>query len=214
MDTDNHYGQQLQQIGRELVARNLVAGAAGNISLKSGQGGLYVTARGSQLGRLSETDIVKINPDGTWAPSPQPTSEYMIHTLFLNAHKEARVVLHTHSAFAIAAAILGEDIPPIVDEMTILIGGGLPVAPYASPGSEALARNALEVMGDRRAVLLANHGAIIIGDSPAEAVKIAELVEHVAKIYLHVKSAGTVRTIPDEAFEKQRAIYLKKRGLL
>jgi L-fuculose-phosphate aldolase len=213
MDTDSHYIKQLQEIGRELVARNLVAGAAGNISMKSGQGDLYVTARGSQLGRLSDADIVKITPDGTWPPSQQPTSEYMIHTLFMKAYKDVRVVLHTHSAYATAAAILGEDIPPIVDEMTILIGGGLPVAPYAPPGSETLARAALKAMGDRRAVLLSNHGAVVVGDSAAEALKIAELVEHVAKVYLLVKTAGPVRAIPDEAFEKQRAAYLKKWGL-
>ena len=213
MDTDNRYIQQLQEIGRELAMRHLVAGAAGNISIQSGQGGLYVTARGSQLGKLSEADIVKIDSDGTWPQAQQPTTEYMIHTLFMESKKDVGVVLHTHSAYATAAAILGETIPPIVDEMTILIGGGLPVAPYAPPGSEALARNALEAMGDRRAVLLANHGAIITGSTAAEALKIAELVEHVAQIYLLVKTAGTVRAIPEAAYQRQREIYLKKRGV-
>lgn len=214
MEMDRTYVQQLQEIGRELADRHLVAGAAGNISIRSETGEIYVSARGSRLGALREEDVVRLSADGAWAPRREPTSEYLIHTLTHQAFPDVRVVLHTHSAFATAAAVIGEDIPPIVDEMTILIGGGLQVAPYAPPGSRELAQNAVAAMGDRKAVLLSNHGAVIAGVNPEDALKIAELTEHVAQIYLLAKTAGKVRAIPEAAYEKQRAMYLKKRGVL
>jgi L-fuculose-phosphate aldolase len=137
----------------------------------------------------------------------------LIHTFTQRAFGDVRVVVHTHSVFAVAVAVIGQNVPPIVDEMTILLGGGLDVAPYAAPGSEELARNAVKTMGDHRAVLLANHGAVVTGADPQEALKMAEMVEHVAQIFLLAKTAGKVCSIPDSVYEKQRGIYLKKRGV-
>jgi ribulose-5-phosphate 4-epimerase/fuculose-1-phosphate aldolase len=72
MDTDHKCIEQLQEIGRELAQKNLVLGAAGNISVQSDEGDLYVTARGSRLGELRAEDVVKISPDGKWAPGREP----------------------------------------------------------------------------------------------------------------------------------------------
>lgn len=67
-------------------------------------------------------------------------------------------------------------------------------------------------MGDKRAALLANHGAVIAAETVEEAVKLAELCEHVAQVFRGACAAGTIHAIPEEAFAKQRSIYLKKTG--
>lgn len=202
--------ERLIRLGQAVYERHLVNGAAGNLSIRDENGEIYITARGSRLGFLKQEDIVVIDAVGHSQGEKEPTSEYLLHTLMYKRYPDVRVVVHTHSAYATAAAVIREDIPPIVDEMTILIGGGIRVAQYAAPGTQRLAENAMEAMGNRKAALLANHGAIIAAADDAEAVKLAELCEHAAQVYLCARSAGEVHTISQEAFERQMQTYLKK----
>lgn len=204
--------QQLESLGRALADRHLVAGAAGNISIMDENGLIYITARGTRLDSITDADVVCIQKDGSTKGQKAPTSEHLIHTSVYSAFPDIHVVAHTHSTYATAAAVLRKDIPPIVDEMTILLGGGLTVAEYGAPGSAELAQNAVAAMGDKRAALLANHGAVIAAETVEEAVKLAELCEHVAQVFLGACAAGTIHAIPEEAFAKQRSIYLKKTG--
>lgn len=202
----------LIRLGQAIYERHLVNGAAGNLSIRDENGEIYITARGSRLGFLKREDIVVIDAMGHPQEEKEPTSEYLLHTLLYQKYPDVRVVAHTHSTYATAAAVIREDIPPIMDEMTILIGGGIRVAQYAAPGTQQLAENAMKAMENRKAVLLANHGAIIAATDDTEAVKLAELCEHAARVYLCARSAGEVHTIPQEAFERQKQLYLKKRN--
>ena len=202
----------LIRLGQAIYERHLVNGAAGNLSIRDENGEIYITARGSRLGFLKREDIVVIDAMGHPQEEKEPTSEYLLHTLLYQKYPDVRVVAHTHSTYATAAAVIREDIPPSMDEMTILIGGGIRVAQYAAPGTQQLAENAMKAMENRKAVLLANHGAIIAATDDTEAVKLAELCEHAARVYLCARSAGEVHTIPQEAFERQKQLYLKKRN--
>ncbi|MDE6922583.1 MAG: class II aldolase/adducin family protein [Oscillospiraceae bacterium] len=203
----------LQEIGRTLYQRGLVNGAEGNISLRAGDGTVYISARGSRLGALRPEDVAHITTAGQSAePGPEPTSEYLLHTLVYESCPELGVVLHTHSPHATAVAVNRENVPPLIDEMTILLGGGIGVAPYAAPGTMELAQGAAQGLRERKGVLLANHGAVVGGTDPADALKLAELVEQACRVFLLAKGGGTVHTIPPEAFERQREIYEKKRG--
>ena len=122
------------------------------------------------------------------------------------------MVLHTHSAYATAVAVNRENVPPLIDEMTILLGGGIDVAPYAPPGTPELARGAAQGLRERKGVLLANHGAVVGGTDPADALKLAELVEQACRVFLLAKGGGTVHAIPAQAIHRQREIYQRKRG--
>lgn len=205
--------ETLKKIGQTLYERGLVNAAEGNISLRAGDGTVYISARGSRLGALRPEDVAHITTGGQAVePGPEPTSEYLLHTLVYESSPELRVVLHTHSAHATAVAVNRENVPPLIDEMTILLGGGIDVAPYAPPGTPELARGAAEGLRERKGVLLANHGAVVGGTDPADALKLAELVEQACRVFLLAKGGGAVHAIPPEAFERQREIYQKKRG--
>ena len=142
--------QALQKIGRTLYERGLVNGAEGNISLRAVDGTVYISARGSRLGELRPEDVAHITTAGQAVePGPEPTSEYLLHTLVYESCPELRVVLHTHSAYATAVAVNRENVPPLIDEMTILLGGGIDVAPYAPPGTPELARGAAQGLREK-----------------------------------------------------------------
>ncbi len=71
-----------------------------------------------------------------------------------------------------------------------LAGKKIPLAPYALFGTDELARKVVDSLGEEKAVLMANHGLLVVGKDLPEAFRLAETVEVVAGIYATVKSLG------------------------
>ena len=87
----------------------------------------------------------------------QPSSETQLHLEIYRTRDDVQAVVHTHSVHASAASVVGRDIPPLIDEMLLTIGGPVKVGKYAFPGTQLLAQEACAALGDRNAALLRNH---------------------------------------------------------
>ena len=83
-----------------------------------------------------------------------------------------------------------EDIPIIMEEQVILLGGNIEVSKFEIAHTEEIGKAALSALGFRNAALLANHGAIICGRSVKHALKFAELVEKLAWIHYGATQMG------------------------
>ena len=69
--------------------------------------------------------------------------------------------------------------------------GRVPVARYATYGTEALARSAVQALGRaHRTCLLRNHGTISVGAAVSEAYSRTELLEQMAELYYRARMAG------------------------
>ena len=115
--------------------------------------------------------------------------------------------VHTHGVFSSVAAVTGLQIPPIIDEMVVAIGGAIEVADYAPPASEELAGNVKAALKNRNSVILSNHGAVSVGHDLCEALEISRLTERVAKIFVYASLLGAVRTLPDNIVAAEAAIF-------
>lgn len=202
--------RQVVEISRKMVEKGLVVGTAGNVSLrlKDPSGLIAITPSGRYYDLLNEEDIVVVDfeggvVDGRLAPS----IETMLHIGIYKARPKINAIIHTHSVFASILAVAGSEIPPILDEQIISIGGEIKVAPYALPGSKELASNVVATLGNRNAVLLANHGVVAVGRELREAFTIAEMVEKTAKIYFGALLLGKVNLIPSEAVSAEKALF-------
>ena len=87
------------------------------------------------------------------------------------------------------------------------------MAEYGFPGTEELAEAAADALGDRRAVLLRNHGMCAVGVTVEEALRNAVLVERIAQIYAFAQIAGGAKNVPEDAVEVERAVYMMRYGL-
>jgi L-fuculose-phosphate aldolase len=74
-------------------------------------------------------------------------------------------------------------------------GDRVACAPYATYGSEDLARFAVKAMGPRQACLLANHGAIAAGETLRQAYERAAAVEALAAQYVRARQIGRPRIL-------------------
>ena len=63
-------------------------------------------------------------------------------------------------------------------------------ADYATFGTQELSDRALAALADRRACLLANHGAVALGGDVEEAFATAEKLEALARLYWQALQAG------------------------
>lgn len=123
-----------------------------------------------------------------------------MHTLVYQ-HTDAAAVVHTHPLYASTLSALLDELPP-VHYMIALLGGPVRVAPYATYGSQELARNSVEAMAGRYGVLLQNHGATTYGESLAKAYTRGVYLEWVCRMYHQARLLGEPNLLPLEEIER------------
>jgi L-fuculose-phosphate aldolase len=181
--------------GRELARAGLVVGTAGNVSVRAGDL-VAVTPSGVRYAALTPELVGVHRLDGTAVEAPlAPTSELPLHLAVYAARPEVGAVVHTHSPAATALSALVDEVPA-VHYYVAMFGGPVLVAPYATYGSEELARNTVRALHDRTACLMGNHGAVAVGPDLAAAHDKSVYLEWLCEVYLRAAAAGTPRLLP------------------
>jgi L-fuculose-phosphate aldolase len=200
------------EAAQEMAKKGLVVGTAGNISLRvkatDGREMLAITPSGRYYDSLKVDDIVVVDFAGQRVEGElKATIETIMHIEVHKARKKVNAIVHAHPVFCSIIAVAGMDIPPLIDEQVVLIGGEIKVAEYALPGTPELAKNAVSALGPRNAVILANHGVLAVGRDMREALTICELAEEMAKIYVSALGLGKVNLLPAEVVELEQAFF-------
>jgi len=202
-----------------MYRRGLVGAYSGNTSLRLTDAGddslLLVTPTHHPYYRLKPDELVVVNLKGEPVlPAPmRPSSETRLHLEIYRQRPDVQAVAHTHSIYASVAAVIGRDIPPLIDEMLMTIGGPIKVSRYAFPGTQELAEQAYAALGDRNAALLRNHGAVGVGPDIWEALEVCDLVERLAQIFVHARNFGprAAVSLPDDAIATEMQMFQDRR---
>ncbi|MCL6635301.1 MAG: class II aldolase/adducin family protein, partial [Peptococcaceae bacterium] len=121
-------------------------------------------------------------------------------------------IVHTHSIYASALAVLRRELPPILEETAQVAGGAVPCAAYARAGTPELAEQAAATLGQGNAVLLANHGVVGVGSHLKEALTVCQVVEKSAMVYLLAGSLGQPHILPPIEVAELRRIFTRHYG--
>jgi ribulose-5-phosphate 4-epimerase/fuculose-1-phosphate aldolase len=136
--------------------------------------------------------------------APDPTA-WAIHAQMHASLPQARCVLHVHSPYATALAALQDpDLRPI-DQNTARffrrLAFDLDYAGFAD--TEAEGRRLAACLGDRRALVMANHGVLVVGDSVAEAFDSLYYLERACQTMMLAYASGQpLRILPDAIAER------------
>jgi L-fuculose-phosphate aldolase len=200
------------EYAKRMSEKGFVVGTAGNVSARLKEPGgrelMVITPTSRYYDTIGVDDIAVVDFDGRRVEGEfSPSVETMLHIGVYKARKRVNAVIHSHPVFSSVFAVAGMEIPPIVDDQITYLGGGIKVAKYALPGSEDLVSNALDALGPRNAVLLANHGAVCVGKDLREALTHCEMLEKTAKIYICVLSMGKPAPIPAECLAAMGAYF-------
>lgn len=193
---------------REMSASGLVTGTSGNVSARTPEGEVLITPSGLDYGQLEPSDIALVSVAAKMLEGPlEPSSETPMHTGIYRTRPEVGAVVHTHARFATTLSCLGWEIPPVHYMITALSNDGrVPLAPYATYGTEELAGYAGETLGESRNVcLLRNHGTIAVGTSTAEAFSRTIILEEMAEIYYRSRVVGEPVLLTEEQVDKVAA---------
>ncbi|WP_018875473.1 class II aldolase/adducin family protein [Thioalkalivibrio sp. ALE31] len=187
--------------GLETNRRGLNQGTSGNISVRLGDG-MLITPSGVPYEALRPEDLVYVDAAGRWNPQRKPSSEWHFHRAILQARPELGAVVHVHSVYASVVAIQGRDIPALHYMIAAAGGNSIRCAPYATFGTEALSRLAVEALEDRTACLLANHGMIATGPDLERALWLTEEVELLARQYVLSLQIGGPTLLDDAEMDR------------
>jgi len=208
------------EAAREIAALGLVAGSSGNVSLRLEQATeregplLAITPSGKPYSTLRDEDIVIVDFDVEPVEGELvPSSETLLHVGAYRQRSNVNAVIHTHAVYCSVAAVAGLEIPPIIDEMVVYIGGAIKVSEYGFPSTQELADAVCAALGDRNAALIKNHGAIGVGRDLRQAIDVCALVERVAQIYVYASLLGKVDTLPADVVEAELAMFRMRQGL-
>ena len=209
--------EQVVAVGLEALARGIVHGTAGNMSVRDPESGLIaISPSGIPYPIVTAADIVVVNDRGEVVDgSRKPSSETPLHTMTMRARPDIRAIVHTHSHYSTVVSCIRPYLPPILTETCLVAGARVPVTRYGLTGTPDFGESVLEVLTpDTKAVILKNHGLICFADSFDAALGIAEIVEESARVYINALAANGGREpdlVPEDLIpgmtERFRASY-------
>ena len=191
--------QDIVRVCRRLYERGLIAGGEGNVSARLDDDTFLITPAGASKIDVLESDLVIVDASGKLvAGSGRASSELGMHLRIYERRNDVHAVVHAHPPFATAFAVAGQDLmAPVLPEILVLIGG-VPLVPYATPGSPALAAAIEPFLELHDAFLMANHGATSFGSTLSIAHQRMESLEHAARTLFLARSLGRVTPLSDE----------------
>jgi L-fuculose-phosphate aldolase len=193
---------------KDMLAKGLTEGTAGNLSARLPDGNIVITPSSVDYNLMTLDDLCVIDLDGNQVGGERgPSSEKLLHTACYRAFSDVQSVIHAHPIYATMFAVARQDLPACIDEFAIYCGGDVKVTEYAMSGTAEVGENAVKVLDGRGAALLANHGTVAVGPSPAKALHITALVERSAQIVWGSRTIGPPHHLPDHVNETFATYY-------
>lgn len=198
---------------RAMWEAKLVTGSSGNVSRRVGEQFIAITPSAVPYDELTAEQIVLVDLHGGEAVDATcaPSYELPMHLVVYRSIPHAYAIVHTHSPFVTTLSVLRRPLPPILDEMVIHFGGAIEVADYAFTGTEHVGTNVVRALGDRDAVLLANHGNVCIGRDLRRALLTAIAMEAAAQVYVQALQIGEPVVLPQASIVAGRRMFEERR---
>lgn len=204
------------EVCKKMCELDYFAGTWGNVSMRIGDEILLTPSR-VDYDTMKPEDIVVIDMDGNKISGDRnATSEKEVHRQIYLHKDNIFGVIHAHTANAMAIASLDiNEVPALVEEMSQLLGGSIPITPEYVPAQEhvRLGEIAGASIGDKNAVILRNHGPVAAGKDLDEAVLVAKITEKACGIFLNAQDTGyNLMPIPKQYVDSERYRYLYTYG--
>lgn len=210
--------EQVVEVGLEALARGVVHGTAGNMSIRDPETGLIaISPSGIPYPAVTAADVVIVNDSGEVVDGGRkPSSETPLHTMIMRARPDIRAIVHTHSHYSTVVSCIRPNLPPILTETCLVVGAMVPVTRYGLTGTPDFGESVLEVLTPgTKAVIIKNHGLICFAQSFDAALGIAEIVEESAKVYVHALAANGGREpdlVPENLIPEMTERFLASYG--
>ncbi len=203
MDREEQVREDILRAGKKLAERFFVASNDGNISGRVNDGEILITPTGVNKGDMLPDWIVKVDLEGNvLSGSLEPTSEMKMHLRIFQKRPDIRAIVHAHppAATGFAACRIRLDQEVVLPEVVFGLGK-ISLAEYGTPTTEEVPQAVEQEIGDCDALLLANHGALTVGNSIMQAYYRMEVLEMYARVRLVARLLGGPKTLNEREVE-------------
>jgi L-fuculose-phosphate aldolase len=215
MTSKQELKEEVARATRLFFEKGLTPGRdAGDTSLRDVESGLvYICPRPKpnvlripNWGMIKAEHIVVLDLDGKVVDDSgiRATVEAPMHLAIYRARPDVNAIVHSHAVWSSAFAVTGKNVPLILAEQSLRLGGEVVCAPYGKVGSAELARNIVAALGKKKmAALMQNHGAVAVGPTMEEAFIASDFLEKGAQVAILGASLGPLITrTPDEILDE------------
>lgn len=186
---------------------------SGDVSLRDPQTNLvYICPRPNETlkipnwGVITANDIVVIDIDGNLQESNGilATVEAPMHLFIYKARPDVYAIVHSHAEWSSVFAVTGKNIPLVLAEQSLFLGGEIICAEYGKVGSKEIAENIVKALGkDKQCALMRNHGAVSVGATMEDAFLNSDFLEKGAKTTLFgALLGGLIAVDPDDILDE------------
>jgi L-fuculose-phosphate aldolase len=205
--------RDLVRFSRWLSRLGFTPGTSGNLSVRLDQDRLLITPTGMSKGLVRTPDMVIVNLDGRLlAGTRNVTSEVGMHLAVYKQREDVGAVIHSHPPVATAFACSGRALNDMLCQEAVMTVGIIPLAKYATTGTDEVAASLNPFIRKHDAILLENHGAVSYGKTLLDAFMKMETVEHLAQVALVAHQLGSPRSLREEQIQQlhlAKAKYLQ-----
>jgi L-fuculose-phosphate aldolase len=174
----------------------------GHVSARAAGGDtIYIKRKGVALDEVEPDDVVDLAD-----PSATLHLETVLHTEIYKRRPDIGAVVHGHPTYATAFAATNATLELLTHD-AILFADGVSVFEETADliTSEDQGRAVAEALGDRRAVILRNHGVVIAGKDVPWAVLSAVTLERAIRLQSIARTLGELRPMPRDWAERMHA---------
>jgi ribulose-5-phosphate 4-epimerase/fuculose-1-phosphate aldolase len=204
-----HRKQRLAAAFRIMGRMGLGEGVAGHASVRDPEldEHYWVNAYGQSFRQISVSDLCLVDGAGTVVDGGAPDGKNLVAFAALTIHSAVHLArpdivsaVHTHGLYGRTWAALGRRLDPISQDSCAFFEEQGILEDYTGVVlEEEEGKRLAHALGDRKSLILRNHGILTVGRSIDEAVWWQISFERCAQSQLMAEAAGTPHLIPPEA---------------
>jgi L-fuculose-phosphate aldolase len=202
--------RQLARFSKWMYRLGFAPGTSGNLSARLDHERILATPTGCSKYLLRPSDMVVADMKGKLlSGSRNITSEIGMHLAVYAARPDVQAVVHAHPPVATAFASCGMALDmPLCAELIMTLGK-IPLAAYATTGTDEVGASLQPYVQDHDSILMANHGLVTYGKDLLDAFMKLETTEHFAQVCLAAHELGCPKLIEGDAIRKLQQARLR-----
>lgn len=207
----SHPSYQIADTLRLIYQSGLTTTSGGNISMRGDNGNIWITPGAVDKGALTERDIVKVKPDGSYEGLHKPSSELPFHVAIYKARPDIGAIIHAHPPALVSFSIVRKMPDTSIIPQAKFLCGKLGYAPYELPGSDELGESiAKEFEKGSNSVIMENHGTVVGGSDLSDTFMRFETLEFSARTSIRAGLIGGAKGLSDQdinRFENRENLF-------
>ncbi len=189
------FKQELIDLGKGLKYGGFVWGQAGNISCRVNEETILISASGTTLGELTDTDFSTVSLQGDFS-GKKPSKELPLHLSVYKNRPDVGAVIHATPFYATLVACSKLELKTNLFVESMYYMEHIKRIPFENPGSPTLKKAVEKCAGQTNIILMENHGVLVYDTNIKEALTALEILEATCK--MNVVAYNMLCEVPQE----------------